>query len=626
MPFFARLILLLAVWLCAAFHAGAQQPARIEYAISLREPQTQMVDILILIRDWKGGDLTLHLPAWRPGRYQILDPAGSVRAVTATNDGDTPLDIQKTDKDSWRVATGGADAVRVRYRVYANELASRTRHVDSSHAFLSGSSVFMYAEELRAEPVVVRVEAPEGWRVSSGLAAGQGLNTLVAPNYDALVDSPLEVGTHAVHPFVVDGVPHELAVWGTATYDPATLTRDFATIVKAHKDLFGAFPYPRYVFILHLAAGVGGGTKHINSTVIQARPTVFDTPKAYRSFLGLVSHEFFHTWNVKQFRPAGLKPYDYAHENYTTLLWVSEGTTTYYEDLLLTRCGLIKPKHFLDGLAASINAERARPGLLVQSLEESSFDSWIKHNRASPDSVNSTVSFYSKGALVNLLLDLELRQRTDNTVSLDHVMRELYRKFPLSGPGFRNADLLGILLELSGSDFEPFFRDYVRATTPLPLEASLAFAGLELVPKEPGDDDEKDDPVKARAYVGLNLKDADGAAVVSSVLADGPAYKAGVIAEDHIIALNGRRLRAADLEARLKTLAPGDPIRLVLLRRDELKEVDFVAVSDPNVVLTLRRVKEPTDSQRAIYTSWLGQEWPADKPADDKDGGAPAPK
>ena len=312
-------------------HADA---GSVSYEISLPAPQTQMVEMTLHVDEVDGATLDLALPTWRPGYYSIIDPAGSVREVRAFDDRDRPLAIEKVRKSAWRITTGGAETVRVAYRVYCNSLDDRTRHVDDTHAFLSGSSVFLYPPKRRDDPITVSITAPAHWRVATGLEPVPGARrTFEAASYDVLVDSPFEIGVHDLLEFDVDGVPHEIAIWGDAEYDAETLERDFATIVRAQTAVFGMTPYERYVFLVHVAPGIGGGTEHLNSTIMQTRPGTFDDEDRYERFLGLVSHEMFHTWNVKQLRPAGLAPYDYDRENYTSLLWVAEGTTSYYDDL-----------------------------------------------------------------------------------------------------------------------------------------------------------------------------------------------------------------------------------------------------------------------------------------------------
>lgn len=639
--------------------AAAQGPG-VEYVVLTDEAPAQIVKVSMIVRGAReaagpDGALDVLLPVWRPGRYQVLDMAGTFRSVSARTGDGTALPCEKLDKSAWRIAAGGAEEVIVDAVIYANSLGDRTRHADDTHVFLSPSAAFPYVPALRSRPCRVRIDAPPAWRVATGLpAADQGANprTFHAESYDVLVDSPLEIGLHEVLRFEVEGsageraVPHEIVIWtgrpetvlaplaGREHWDPDRLTADFAKVVRAQREVFGDLPYDRYVYIVHCYPGGGGGTEHLNSTVMQCAPSRFDSAEAYRGFLGLMSHEMFHTWNVKRLRPAGIKPYDYQRENYTRLLWVSEGTTSYYDDLVLARTGLMKPDDYLKILSGAIDAAQRRPGMGVQTLEDSSFDAWIKFNRPTPDAANATVSFYDKGALASLVLDMAVRESSGGDASLDDVMRDLYRAFPLDGPGFTTDDVLAAVNRRAGRDLTGLFVRAVRTTEPLDFASALRVVGLEVAldgarnsarPAPRADEDGSDDAGSApaeRASLGLSVTDAGGLAIVSAVASDGPAYAAGIIAGDTILAVNGARLRAGELASFEKRLAPGDLVKVTLFRYDALREVMVTAAARPDATWTVRRVKDPTDAQRTAYESWLKQPWPGGA----KPGGGGSPE
>jgi len=619
------------------------QDATVTYRVSLPAPQTQRVEISVALPTNGAEYVDLMLPVWRPGRYSVLDPVGTLRSFEATNGSGNVLPTTRTDKSTWRVETGGADTIRASYSIYANSLYDRTRHVDSTHAFLSGSSVFMYTPPLRNAAVRVEVDAPEGWTVAGGLenAPGEEL-VLVADSYDVLVDSPLEIGLHDRHVWEIDGIPHEIVIWPQGLeYDVERMQTDFGKIIQAQAAVFGRTPYERYVFLIHATRG-GGGTEHLNSTIMQvSRAAVegsLENDSTYKRMHGLVSHEMFHTWNVKQLRPAGMHPYDYQRENYTDLLWVSEGMTSYYGDLTLVRAGLKKEKKYIDGLASSIESMRRRPGTRVQSPAESSFDAWTKADSSSADDYNTEVSFYSQGLMASLLLDMELRGRTENHVSLDDVLKTLFERHPLSGTGFTTADMIAVCDELSASSFRKFFASYVAGTEEYPLEEALLAVGLELSfeptpdkQKEEEEDEgeeaeETEEPVAAeasarepevKAYLGLRLSSGGSGSRVTLALADGPAYDAGLIPGDEIIALNGRRLRSSDLDKRLEKLEAGDDVLLHIMRNDELIELRITLDGIPDGKWKIARVKEPTSLQMEAYADWLGQPWPEQKKSAD---------
>ena len=573
----------------------------IEYTVSLDAPQTQTFRVTMLVRNVASRTLEVALPVWRQGRYGVLNPAGSVRSVTAVTPSKRSLAIRKTDKTTWRIEAEGAPEILIQYTAFANSLNDRTRHVDDTHAFLSGATVFFYVPNRRNDSLLVHLDAPADWQVACGLEHADGDPfKLLAPNYDVLIDSPIEIGLHELLTFDVNGKRHDVAVWGGAEFDADRLERDFTKIIEAEARLFGSLPYERYVFIMHVAAGLGGGTEHLNSTVIQMTPRALEDEEQYKRVLSLAAHEMFHTWNVKRFRPAALCNVDLTKENYTELLWFCEGTTSYFDILMVVRAGLETPAGYLKFIAETIYQSRARPGTRIQSPAESSFDAWIKFNNPSPDDVNSTVSYYESGSLVSLLLDLEIRRRTVNRVSLDSLMFAMYEGFPASGPGYTSADLLQTLNRLTDSKFEDFFLHYIDGTSRHPFEDVLDVVGLEMVPLY----------TAAKAYTGLVYQEENGNCVVRSVLSDGPAYTAGVNCGDEIVTLNGRKFRAPDLSGHIeRTMSPGDTVWFQVLRRGRLRRVEFKLVEKPNPRWEIRKVNAATAEQKAAYQSWLGWEF-----------------
>lgn len=597
----------------SAAQAPHEPPRRIEYVVGLTDAKTQTITVSMILRGVTAGDLELCLPVWRPGRYQILDMAGTISGVTARAGDGKPRDIRKVEKSTWRVGVHpGDDEVIVDYRVYANSLGDRTRHADETHAFLSPASLFMYAPALRQEPLVVRLNMPAGWRIATGLESDPNdASALLAPDYDVLVDSPIEAGFHDLLEFDVDGTPHQIAVWwgGVAPgaepsrrgklFDHLKLAEDFSKIIRVQRDIFGAFPYSRYVFLVHCYQGGGGGTEHLNSTIVGCAPAAFEEEARYRRFLTLISHEFFHTWNVKQLRPAGIKPYDYQRENYTELLWVAEGATTYYENVALVRAGLITVEHFLDDISGLIDADRKRIGSSVQSAEESSFDAWVKFNRPSADAANTTVSFYDKGAQLSLVLDLLIRNASSGTHSMDDVMRDLYEKFPLSGPAYTSRDFREIATRTAGVDLSWFFDRHVARPEPVDYEAALRAAGLELSLVD----------ASPKRTIGASFDESDGGARISAVETGSVAQRAGLLVGDIIVALNDRRVRGGEMNSRMNELAAGASVELTFFRMNVLRRVSVALDETKGGSWRVRRIDNPSPEQRRIFESWTGKPW-----------------
>lgn len=577
-------------------------PGETAYTIRLSRPQTQTVEIQAIFEPLESGPVELVMPTWRPGRYVILNQAGGVRTLRAEDGSGNLLPVTRPRTSHWRIDRGDSDRVIVTYELYANELNLRTRHVDDTHAFLSGSGVFLFDPALRDTTHRVFIEAPDGWDVATSLPLENG--AYVAENFDVLVDSPFEIGVHEVYPFEVDGVPHEFVVWGDPDWQamwaqPERFTEDLATIVREEAAIFGGLPYERYLFITHIAPGIGGGTEHLNSTIMQTQPNRLTSERGYEGFLALASHELFHAWNVKRFRPAGIARYDYDEENYTDLLWVVEGTTSYYDDLILARAGLIDVDDYLGRIRGSINSVRRSPGSAVQSVAASSFDAWVKFSAPTADSGNTTVSFYTKGSVVSLLLDMELRRLTGGERSMDDVMCALHERYPLGSAGYTTADLMTLLGGWTGTDWSDFFERYVSGTDTLPLETALATVGLKLTR------DESDGEVT----LGISARDGDGGAVVRSVREGEPAFDAGIAADDVIVAINGFRVGSAgELNDRIDALEPGDDVVLTLFRRDRLRQVELTAAERASG-WSLERDPDANDAQRAAFEAWIGQPW-----------------
>ncbi|MEL6328999.1 MAG: M61 family peptidase [Planctomycetota bacterium] len=577
------------------------QDAAVRYRVILDKPQTQLVTIEMEAPAGDGATLDFHMPVWRPGRYGFVDASGTIRSITFEDGRGRELAWTKPRRSTWRVETGDARAVRVRYELFADSLNDRTRHVDETHAFLSGSAVFLYTDTLRGESLEVEIDRPRGWKVATGLEPhGRKRDTWVAPDYDILVDSPIEVGLHEVISFVVDGARHEIVLWGDLPDDlrEDRFRADFRAIVEEQARVFGGLPYERYVFLTHVGEGFGGGTEHWNSTIMQTRPSIFTDDDRWESFLGLVSHELFHTWNVKRLRPAGIAPYDYQNENMTSLLWVAEGTTSYYDDLTLARAGLVSVDDYLRSLSRSIDGYRRNPGRFVQPLAMSSLDAWTKFTRRSNDTANTTVSFYRKGALVSLMMDVRLLEATGNAVTMDDLMRRLYETKPLERGGFRPEDMIDAARSMAGLDLTGFFRDYVDGVEELDLESAFALVGIELALDDPDAEDEAD--------LGLRLRGG----TVSSVVNPGPSANAGMLPGDELVAVEGVRFGSGVLDA----FEPGDGVTVTFFRRGRLleREIELRGVSPARWRLSL--VDEPTDSQRAAFEAWMRLPWPGDEP------------
>ncbi len=580
----------------------ATQPG-VDYTVRLDRARNQIVRIEATVAN-PGDAAEFILPTWRPGRYGILDFAADVRIWDATDQSGNALPVQKIRKNAWRVDSAGAESVTFGYDIFANDLGLRTRHADDSHVFLNGSSIFVLNPPTRETPHLVRLDGmPEDWTIASGLPAGDDAHTLVAANYDVLVDSPIEIGTHRSIAFEVDSTPYEIAIWGECAKDDDELVEDFTKIIEACIDIFDSVHFDRYVFLIHSADGIGGGTEHLNSTIMQTRPGSFESSSSYRGFLGLVTHEFFHTWNVKNFRPAGITPYDYDRENYTTSLWIAEGCTSYYDDLLLARTGQRSVRNYLDSLQGSIGSVLSNPGKNFMSVEQASYDAWLKAwGPSSPDHRNTTVSIYTHGAMVTFGLDLLIRRETAGERSFDDVMRLMNERYPLDKGGYTPEQFQATVAEVAGTDVSDFFARHIAGREEIPFAELIGVVGLSLERRS-------DEP---EPFAGVSLRDSGGKAVVSRVIDDSPAFETGLILNDEIVAANGKSVDAGSWNNLVSESDPGDVIRVGLFRRGEFREVDLTVAGVVPERYRIDYLEVPTDEQKANYESWTGQSWPGE--------------
>jgi predicted metalloprotease with PDZ domain len=576
-----------------------KKSTKIYYYIEFKDPETHYIKITINFNKLNFTEeyTDLVLPVWRSGRYLIFDFASGVRDFSAFSGNGEQIKWHKTDKSTWRVYNDKTD-FSVSYLIYANEFGTRTKGFDSDHAFINGMSAFMYSEKFRNEPVSLKIEKYSGWHVTTGLEKTDN-DTLAAPDYDYLVDCPLEIGNQKDYEFYVNGKKHIISFFGEAEYDIEKLIKEFSMIIKKNHEFWGSIPYEKYVFIIHCTPVSGGGTEHINSTVVGAKPTSFESDQNIRAFLRLISHEFFHTWNVKQLKPAGLTPYDYTKENYTSELWIAEGGTSYYDGLMLTRTGQMTIDDFFKEIISGVDEDRRRPGNKVQSVADSSFDAWVKFWRRCPDAYIAESDYYAKGSYVCLILDLEIRNATVNRYSLDNVLKVMYERYPLDVKGYTNSDFMGVCGEFTGTNFENFFKNYVYGTSPIDWEKYLLYAGLELVSAENN----------TQPVLGLFPSKKEDKIVIENVMTGSPADKYGMKKGDEIAACDGAKMSYEGLDKKIKEMKTGDSISFAFFRRNKLLKVSLVFEERSTVTYKINKTENPTKLQKDIFEKWLEIKW-----------------
>jgi len=581
-------------------------PPLVSYRVSMARRNAHLFDVEAHFPE--GGDLlTVALPVWTPGNYRIHEHARHLQQPVATTQGGAPLPVHRTDKCSYEIHSRG-QAVTLRYCVYAHELTAHASHLDASHGYFNGTTLFLYAEPLRSLPHRVTVESPEGW--TPFCALDRDGDDFIAPDYDTLVDSPFEVGPHTPLRFSVAGVPHEVVIWGEPKPDAERLTAWVQRICEMPTRLFGVLPIQRYLFLIYLTDKGRGALEHQASSVLLCARSMFQNTQGWESFLSLAAHEYFHLWHVKRIRPAAFFPLDYRRESYTSLLWTFEGTTSYYENIFLLRAGLMSASRFLIRLGEKFSAVSALPGRKVQTLADASRVAWIHHGEE--NSSNSTTSYYIKGELVSVLLDLEIRRVTKGKETLHDVMRLLWRRYG-DGAGVPEDGVERAAAEVAGVDLSGFFNRALRSTEELDVTV-FDHVGLELRFRERDSLMDKggspsrrlQGDVRPRGWIGLLPKGTRG---ISEVLEGSPAMEAGLCPEDEIVALDGFRVDATTLLTRCDEMMPGERLTLTLFRRDQLLERVVTVGPKPQDAAYFALVDNPTDEQKGAFQAWLGVSW-----------------
>lgn len=576
----------------------------IHYQVAIPQPESHLFEVVLHLQGWKLAILDLKLPVWTPGSYLVREYAKHLQNFSA-NAGEQSLPWRKLSKNHWQVETSAIaqtssdSTITVRYRVFANELSVRTNHLDATHGYFNGAALFFRIPGLEQQPISVTIVPPKSeWHVTTPLpAVPDQPNTFQAADFDTLVDSPFEVGSHQLHQFEVLGKSHELAIWGKGNVNPAKMISDIEKIIEVEAALFGGLPYERYIFLLHLSSQGNGGLEHKYACSLNYPRFGFRDRDKYNRFMQLVAHEFFHLWNVKRIRPKALEVFDYDCENYTPSLWFSEGTTSYYDLVIPLRAGIYDDKSFLNNLGKEITRYQATPGRLVQPLSESSFDAWIKLYRPDANSGNSQISYYLKGEMVSLLLDLLIRERHGNSRSLDDVMRQMWQQFGKAEIGFTPEQLQEVIESVAGADLNDFFERYIDDTQELPFNQYLEPFGLQLV----GETEED-----AAPCLGVRATTENGRESIKFVEAGTPAQLAGIDAGDELLAIDGMRVTAQNLSDRLRDYHPGDSIQVTVFHQEELRtySVTLAAPRPSRYQLTLVDRLSPTQKQN--YEGWLG--------------------
>jgi predicted metalloprotease with PDZ domain len=588
--------LLLASGLPAAARPAAAVPT-LRYTLAMPLPQSHYFEVKMELGGFTADYTDVKMPVWAPGSYLVREYSKNVEGFQARTASGQVLAAEKINKNTWRVKHPKQASFQVSYRVYAFELSVRTSFIDADHGYLNGSSVFMYPADNKMLGSTLTVQPAAGWeKVSTALRPGTGKFTYKSASYDELADSPIEIGNHKILEFTANGTPHQVAMYGSYVADDAKLLADMKRVVEEAHRVVGQNPLDHYVFIIHNLERGGGGLEHLFSTTLEVSRTTYGTDAGYKSFLGLVAHEYFHLWNVKRIRPMALGPFNYDQENYTHMLWVSEGMTEYYSKQINLRNGVLSKEEFLGKLGNAIGEVENTPGNRIQSASESSFDAWIKYYRPNENAINTQISYYSKGDLIGTWLDLNIAEATKGEKHLDDVFRLLYDTYyKKAGRGFTDQEFQDAVATVAGRRYDDFFQNCVYGTKAIDYAPALAYAGLTL----------NNNPAVPEGTLGANFSNRTGKLLVTSVLRDGAAWNTGLSATDEILFING----AAPSDETVKSLMGGSVgIEVSLqVRRDGLtRDVKLKMLPNPDRKFTIQPMASPTAAQQKVLAKWMG--------------------
>ena len=574
----------------------AADKVKINYTISFPEAQAHYADVEMTLSGLAQKTLDLKMPVWAPGSYLVREFTRNIESLDVSSAGKA-LPVVKTRKNIWHINVVGKATITVKYRLYAFEASVRTSFIDADHAFLSSPDVFIYPDGMLNNSSTVRVIPYKGWTtVSTSLEKVNGDTfTRTAPNYDILFDSPLEVGTQDVFGFKVGATDYEVAMSGGGNYDKERIKKDFTRIIEEETAVFGENPNKHYTFIIHNYLKGGGGLEHLSSTTLGATRDGYTHEGTYQSFLSLAAHEHFHLWNVKRLRPIALGPFDYDNENYTTNLWIAEGFTAYYQDVIVRRTQLYAPQNYLDLMARQITLLQNQPGVKVQSAAMASYDAWIKSYRPNENSVNTTISYYTKGAVVAMMLDLEIINYSKGKNSLDDVMQYMYNEYyKVKKRGYTDAEFKLALEKFAGKKLDDFYAKYINGVADIDYNSYLTYAGCKISDDLAGNN---------TAALGITMIANTRRVIVASVLRGTAAWDDGINVNDEIITVDGKPVDSQESLIGIKK--PGDKLIVKLIRDGLEREITVTLKRSTTVKFKIEQLANATPQQLAVRKKWM---------------------
>lgn len=542
------------------YYLPGNSAIEVNYKLGMSKPNTHYFEVEMNVTGISTPTIQVKLPVWAPGSYLVREFSKNINMVQAFDEKGNPRVVTKISKNCWEINTKDIKSIRIKYDVYAFELSVRTSFLDDSHGYLNGTSVFMYVDGYKDVKGKLQITPHPTFKKISTALKHDGNWNYSFDNYDQLVDCPIEIGNQEEFYFEAAGVHHTVAMYGEGNYTISTLQKDMARIIESESKAMGENPNKEYVFIIHNVTDPQGGLEHASSTTLEVNRWTYEGNE-YLGFLSLVAHEYFHLWNVKRMRPKELGPFNYDEENYTDLLWVMEGFTSYYDELFLRRAGFYSEDDYINKIIGTINYVENSVGNKVQCVAHSSFDAWIKAYRPTENSSNTTISYYSKGQILACLLDLYIIQKFNADKSLDDFLQKLYKDFYLkNNVGFTEEEFQATLESFLGEDMDWFFTKYVYGTETPDYKKYFAFVGLNFF--------NADDSVKP--FLGVKAS-GSGRLIITGITAGSAAEEYGLSVNDEIIAVNGFRVDQTEFDNYVKTLNTGDEFEVLISRDNILK-------------------------------------------------------
>lgn len=578
--------------------ATQQALSTIHYHVSFPNANAHYVQITMYRKAKKAEDVIVKMPVWTPGSYKVREFSQHVDQTKFESNGKV-IEGVRQNKNTWSCVAPSSDQVSFTYNLYAFELGVRTSYVDQFMAFLHGPSAFMYFDNYTEEDIEITFDLPSDWKnIEVSLPKVKGkVSAFSCDNYDLLADSPFALGNFDIAEYSSGGTPHRIVMIGEGNYDLNRIQEDFKRITDEEVNMFeGKHPSKLYTHFIQNVTNGGGGLEHLNCQTSQMNRWDYADEEKYRKFLGLISHEYFHLWNVKRIRPIELGPFNYDQENYTEQLWVAEGITSYFDDLFLKRTNIHTSETYLAEVAYNINRLENQPGKDVMNLAESSKLAWVKAYLTNENSNNVTISYYNKGMLVAWALDLKIMELTNGEKRLDQVMRALYQNYHVAQKrGFTHVEFVETCNSIAGSELTPFFNKYVFTTEPIDYKEILSTVGMKL-----------ENVAKSDASLGFKSKTTNGTTEVTYIKPFGAAQKAGLSVNDEVISINGWRV-TGDINLKASEIQAGDKVEMLIARDGKILQLVLKAMPSTTVNYKIVSQEDATDEQLRLRKIWLGE-------------------